>query len=520
MALELIKDTLKFDQTIGEGHGQLLVDKDIILPDIKPDLARVLSVEGKVNITGKDSDQDRVNVEGNVNFAVLYSSADEPQPIYSVNFSDDFTQSIDIPGAGPGMDTEIKCIIEHLDFNRMNGRKLNIQCVLNLNGKVMDRIPIDVIKEAGGVPDIQLLRDTVAAEEIVGENSTQTVVRGSIQVPVGVPSADELIKVSGYIHKKDASIEDGRLSITGCILVPVLFSAKSDNPDIYKLEEDILFSHIIEMPGITPDMSCSVDYNVDNIEAQLVENEEGEKRQIDIEAVVGLKAKACQRNEYPVIMDMYAPSAGIEPDRTKVEMDLLFGSNSSQAIIRESLQLPKDYPEMEKVYDMICKPAVTDCKISDDKVVIEGVIDCDIIYLARSEGRLTYSFSDEVPFKTSVVAPGCKANMKPEVEIGIDSMDFSLLTKSEIEIKVSLDFIAKIYEKFEKEFIINAEEIEAVLPKHKASITIYMVQPKDTLWKIAKRYYTTVDDIVNVNDITDKDSLVPGMKLIIPKKVL
>ncbi|HBM82001.1 MAG TPA: peptidoglycan-binding LysM, partial [Clostridiaceae bacterium] len=96
MALELINDTLKFDQVIGEGQSQALVDKDMNVPDIKPDIAKILSVEGKANITGKEVEQDRIAVDGTVDFSILYSTSDEPQPIYSIAHSDNFSQYIEI----------------------------------------------------------------------------------------------------------------------------------------------------------------------------------------------------------------------------------------------------------------------------------------------------------------------------------------------------------------------------------------------------------------------------------------
>lgn len=520
MALELVRDTIRFDQVVGEGQSQILLDRDIIVPDIKPDIARILSVEGKVNITSKEIGQDRVAVDGAVNFAILYSVNDEPQPIYSMGHSDSFSQYIDISGAMPKMEAEIRCDIEHIDFNKINGRKFNIQCVLNIKGKVKDRIPVETIRDVSGVPDVQLLRDTIISDEIVGDNSAQEMVRSTAQIPESMPSADDILKYRALLHKKDVSVEDGRVVISGSVLVPVLFSAKAeDKVDIYKIDEDIVFTHTMEMPGVMPGMACSVNYNVDDVYVELKDNDAGERRQLDIEVVIGLKAEVTQKNEFPVVVDVYAPSARIEPEKLDVMMDLYFGGNSSQAILKESLQLPQDYPEMEKVYDMICKPAVTECKVVDDKVVIEGVIGCDIIYLVRGEERLVHSFSEEVPFRNSISLPGCKIDMKPEVDVDIESMDFVMLTKNEVEIKLSLGCLAKVYEKISKGFIIKAEEIEGEVPIHKASITIYMVQPKDTLWKIAKRYYTTIEDIVRVNDITDPDNIMQGMKLVIPRKM-
>ena len=45
------------------------------------------------------------------------------------------------------------------------------------------------------------------------------------------------------------------------------------------------------------------------------------------------------------------------------------------------------------------------------------------------------------------------------------------------------------------------------------SYIIYFVQPGDTLWNIAKRYKTTVDDIVAASGITNPDKLRVGQKI-------
>ena len=44
----------------------------------------------------------------------------------------------------------------------------------------------------------------------------------------------------------------------------------------------------------------------------------------------------------------------------------------------------------------------------------------------------------------------------------------------------------------------------------------YMVQEGDTLWTIAKRYFTSIDSIRKVNQL-ERDELSPGQKLVIVK---
>ena len=49
------------------------------------------------------------------------------------------------------------------------------------------------------------------------------------------------------------------------------------------------------------------------------------------------------------------------------------------------------------------------------------------------------------------------------------------------------------------------------------SIVIYIVKKGDTLWNIAKEFGSTVDGIARVNGIENRDLIMPGQKLYIPK---
>ena len=46
-------------------------------------------------------------------------------------------------------------------------------------------------------------------------------------------------------------------------------------------------------------------------------------------------------------------------------------------------------------------------------------------------------------------------------------------------------------------------------------ITIYFVKPGDTLWKIAKKFYTTVENLAKINNLQDPDVLDVGKALVI-----
>ena len=44
-------------------------------------------------------------------------------------------------------------------------------------------------------------------------------------------------------------------------------------------------------------------------------------------------------------------------------------------------------------------------------------------------------------------------------------------------------------------------------------ITVYIVKPGDTLWDIAKKFYTTVEEIIQMNDLDGGRGICPGQPL-------
>ncbi len=64
--------------------------------------------------------------------------------------------------------------------------------------------------------------------------------------------------------------------------------------------------------------------------------------------------------------------------------------------------------------------------------------------------------------------------------------------------------------------MIGLNKLEEDPPGKKASITIYVVQEGDSLWKIAKKYYTTIEELLKINEIRDPDNLKMGDKIIVP----
>ena len=128
---------------------------------------------------------------------------------------------------------------------------------------------------------------------------------------------------------------------------------------------------------------------------------------------------------------------------------------------------------------------------------------------------------DAVPFQQTVNIPGLDAGCRVSVQGQIEQLAAGMLDSETAEAKIALSL--EIFAvKEQKEACITEVEIKEMDLKklqQLPGIVGYIVQPEDTLWSIAKQYYTTPEKICELNEIKESD-LKPGLGIVIVKTVL
>jgi len=87
---------------------------------------------------------------------------------------------------------------------------------------------------------------------------------------------------------------------------------------------------------------------------------------------------------------------------------------------------------------------------------------------------------------------------------------------SNVEVKIDLNFRLNLSNERELRLIDNIEEAKES-NRETFSIVIYYTKEGDTLWNIAKKFGSTVDEIIKVNNIENPDVIMPGEQLFIPR---
>lgn len=103
MQVEMEKESLNINKIVGQKIEKLVIEGDMIVPDIKPDILNTVSTTGNVCIYKKEVLEGKVRIDGEVEVYVMYLADNEKEEIRSLNTSLDFTQIIDFENCNSEM---------------------------------------------------------------------------------------------------------------------------------------------------------------------------------------------------------------------------------------------------------------------------------------------------------------------------------------------------------------------------------------------------------------------------------
>ena len=151
---------------------------------------------------------------------------------------------------------------------------------------------------------------------------------------------------------------------------------------------------------------------------------------------------------------------------------------------------------------------------------MEGVIQVKILYIISDDQMPFYSMEALLPFSHTVEAMDIRDNCIYHLRPDLEQLSTTMLDSNEIEVKAVVNLNALVLCQQEERIIERLEELPWDMDRirNMPGITIYFVQPGDTLWDIAKAFYTTIDDIQSLNGM-DNDNITPYQPLLLSKRV-
>ncbi|OPJ63395.1 DUF3794 and LysM peptidoglycan-binding domain-containing protein [Clostridium oryzae] len=516
--MDLIKENIEYEQLLSENFSDTVVKGEYLIPDTHPDAYKILMVDVKPEITSKETMQDKVYIEGQIQYNVIYlAKEDDGYGVYNVVYNDKFSNYVDIPGAEFKMSCQCESYIEHMDSNIINERKVSINGVIKLKSSVYKDYNFQVIKSLEEYDDIQTLKYPAVIDKVSDAINGEVVIKSELRIPGDKPQIGNVLKCDLNIHKKDAKIMQGKIYVSAYASIRFLYRA-AEGKELVCLEDDVFINRELDMNEEHMDMYLFPELTIGLIDYDIKEDENGEKRSVDIEAIGQVSVKPMYKENIDMIDDVYSPRTMMEMVKKNYPLNIMQGAGAEESIVKENLELTgKDKPV--SIVIATGNVSIADKKIVEDKVVVDGIVNVDILYRTDNEEISFDRVTDELPFTSSIQVEGAKIDMQCIAKSNLESIEASVEGNT-IAVKAVVSVNAKVNYVLEKEFLVDIMESDEPIPEKKSSVTIYVVQRDDSLWKIAKKYFTTVDEIARINDIENENLIYPGDKLIIPGRAV
>ena len=506
MILNTTKETVCVNQIIGQKLDNLVVEGDMIVPDIKPDILNTVCSSGNVCIYKKEVLDGKIRIDGGVNIYIMYLADNEVGDIRSLNTTLDFTNIIDCEGCKPSMTLDENISIKSIECNVINGRKVGIKVILDTNIKVYSNEEIEVVSEILDAPNLQLLEGLLEINCLVGEGSTKVYAKDTILID-GIDDLVEVLKVNLKIVNRETKVSYNKVLAKAELEVKIMYLTEDNR--INSVTSRIPVMGFVDMENVTDSHICNTKYKLKNF---IVKPNNVEEHSIYVEAEIEIVCCVYESKSLRMIQDLYSPNMALDFTQRSIETRAYKDNIKDVLVLKEKFPLEGN----SKIYDTELNVKILSTRIQNGMVYYEGELNLNYMYGQNNFNQLktnniTFSFNHSISLPS---------NDRTIVETNVDIQDMSIiiLPDNTAEITVNLEFCVETYRN-EKLNIINEINMEEETESNTVSMVIYYTKRGDSLWSIAKMFNSTIDEIVKVNGIENPDKIDVGMQLFIPRYV-
>jgi hypothetical protein len=518
--VELIKKNIHMNKLRCKSTLQLTLDDDFNVPDVKPDIDQIITEQGEIRINDIKVMNGKLLIKGALVFNVLYLCDEDQRPVHNISGEIPFDEVVNMELTCADDDPVLKWELEDLTTGLINSRKLSVRSIVRLNVAVEDLYDEETAVMVEGPEDVQYISKRIEITDVSINKKDTYRIKDEIILPANKGNISALLFNDIHLNNVEVRLLEDRFSIKGELPVFILYTSDDEENPIEYYETEIAFSGMIDCNGCTEDMIEDITFRITNKNMEIKPDADGEERVLDLEIILEMDIKVYEMEEPEILCDVYSPSKCITPLTRDAVYENLVIKNNSKYRVADRIKVSENQPRILQICHASGTIKIDDIVPVDTELQVEGVVDVNILYISEDDRIPMNSLRGVIPFSQTIEVKGMKPDSNFEVKPNLDQLSVMMLDSEEIEVKAVMNLNTIVFDKITEPIITDIEVTDLDLEKLQAmpGMIGYVVKPEDTLWKIAKKYYTTVDTIKSINDLED-DRISAGEKIVIMKKV-
>jgi len=498
MQIKTNNEIISVDAVLYEGTNEHSIEAEIIIPDYLPDLTRVVKVDAEQKIRDFYIQNDKIVVEGVVNFNVFFISQSDSM-LRSFAYPVQFDKKIDVK-ANDNANCDISSKLTYLNCRITGPRKAALRADIAL---LVNVTASEVCSIASGITDerddIEILYKNVKMAEMVCNIQKNFKIFEDIEMGRSKQPISEILKSDATSTVSEIKIIKGKAVIKGEMSLKILYIPESDEsqaPEVMKMQ--IPFSQILDISGIDEDCECMVTLDVTELITKTVENGSNEKRIISVEATVKAYAKAYKNKEVSYIADVFCTKYNLEQTNEKYNLKSNVRPIFAEQSFKETVTpLTED---LAGIIDVCAYPVIKQKAAEANMLTVNGTVEISVLTM-NTDGGIE-NIDKTIPFKVECETDG---GGKPDINISLSSLSYNISGNDALDIRFDLTVNGLL---MTNEIIFPTTEMEvdenSQRERNKANIVVYYTEPGENIWEIAKKYKTSRMSIMESNRMTDE----------------
>ena len=495
MDIELKKEKICINKIICQRKELVFVSNDMIVPDAKPDILNTINATGNICIYKKEIKEGMLKIDGSIITYIMYLPDSKEDNLRALNCNLDFKESITIPNLKEGMIVTLESEIKDIECRVINGRKVNIKVGVEFFIKVYSNEEAEIITSIDNISDIQTLHKDFNINSLIGNGKTSCFAKDTLSFDAKDEFA-EILKLNVNLINKDIKLSFNKVLAKVEAEIKIMYLTEDNR--IGKCEGLIPVVGFVDVQNISEENICDVNYEVKNI---LVRPNSQEEHSIYVELEIEPSCMVYENKKLSLIQDLYSPTTNLEYSEKMMATLSDNIEKSNEFTIKENINIPGI--EDNNLLDVEVSPIILNTEIDDSKIKYVGNLNLNFMFLKDNSLNARIA---QIPFEFSIDINEDTDNFIINPEIKIQNTKLDIKSDGNVDARIEI----KINTKISKNISMNENE-------DYDSLILYIVKPGDTLWKIAKKFNTTIEELAKMNGIEDENKINVGQKIYIPK---
>lgn len=305
MVVDTTRQNIVLSKIVGQKSENIIVEGDVIVPDIKPDILKIINTSGNICIYKKELQDEKARFDGCIQISIIYLADNEKQEIRGMSTVFDFTKTVDFDGCNPSMNLSNKFRIKNINAQVINGRKISVKVELALEISLRANENVDLITGINETMGVQKLSHDAQINLQMGSGTTKVYAKDTLMLDE-IDQLAEILRVDFRITNKDKKLSYNKVLAKADAEVCILYLTEDGRMN--KVEATIPVMGFVDIPDISEDNICDTSYELKNL---VIKPNSEDGRGIYVEAEIEITCSAFEKRTIEITEDLYSPTQNL-----------------------------------------------------------------------------------------------------------------------------------------------------------------------------------------------------------------